>query len=242
MIRAWRAALRCAAMRVAVGIVPMSTRIDALRDEAARLKRSAWPPRTFLILVLLFAGTAQASSVEVVWTLSATTTVVAQNVYRSTGSGFVKIATLGSSETGYTDLDVIAGQTYGYTVTAVDANGLESVLSNVASATVPNVQPPPVTGVTTPVVSVTATLKGARAANIRWVPGVAATGCVVQSFYIYRSSDQVSWPQRAAVNYKTTLWKDSRLSAASTYGYRVTAFSNVCGESTPIASGLVVTP
>ena len=40
----------------------------------------------------------------------------------------------------YTDTGVAAGQTYFYVVTAVDANGAESVYSNQASALVPTPQ------------------------------------------------------------------------------------------------------
>lgn len=77
--------------------------------------------------------------VDLSWTAS-TSTVVGYNVYRGTVSGGPYATKLNSAVvpgTAYTDTGVVAGQTYFYVVTAVDANGVESVYSNQASALVP---------------------------------------------------------------------------------------------------------
>ena len=79
-----------------------------------------------------------AHSVALTWTAS-TSSVVGYNVYRSTTSGGPYTLITGSpvSGTTFTDTTVQAGVTYFYVVTAVDANGNESVNSNEASATIP---------------------------------------------------------------------------------------------------------
>lgn len=81
-------------------------------------------------------------SVQLSWTLSASTTVTAQNVYRSTATGGVcgSLALLASSlsatATTYQDASIVQGTTYCYTVRAFDGFS-ESVDSNVAKATWP---------------------------------------------------------------------------------------------------------
>lgn len=77
--------------------------------------------------------------VDLSWTAS-TSTVVGYNVYRGTVSGgpyATKVNSAVVPRTAFTDTGVVAGQTYFYVVTAVDANGVESVYSNEASALVP---------------------------------------------------------------------------------------------------------
>ncbi len=77
-------------------------------------------------------------SVTLSWTAS-TSTVVGYNVYRGSTSGGPYTLVTGSpvAGTSYTDSTVLAGQTYFYVVTAVDASGNESVYSNEVSAVVP---------------------------------------------------------------------------------------------------------
>jgi hypothetical protein len=87
------------------------------------------------------AGTGLAApqhSVSLAWSAS-TSTVAGYNVYRGTQSGgpYSMITTSPDASTNYTDSTVQAGQTYYYVVTAVDANGNESVDSNQALAVIP---------------------------------------------------------------------------------------------------------
>jgi len=76
--------------------------------------------------------------VALTWNAS-TSTVVGYNVYRGTLSGgpYVMMNSAPDPGTGYTDSAVQAGQTYYYVVTAIDAQGQESVHSNQAQAVVP---------------------------------------------------------------------------------------------------------
>ena len=76
-------------------------------------------------------------SVSLSWSAS-TSTVTGYNVYRGASSGGpYTVIDSGSSATSSTDNAVQAGQTYFYVVTAVDAQGNESVYSNQAKATIP---------------------------------------------------------------------------------------------------------
>jgi fibronectin type 3 domain-containing protein len=86
-----------------------------------------------------FTATAQQShTVTLSWVASTTTTVTGYNVYRSTvsGSGYVKIATLGLVLS-YADGTVQNGVTYYYVTTAVDSTGAESGFSSQATAVIP---------------------------------------------------------------------------------------------------------
>jgi fibronectin type 3 domain-containing protein len=78
--------------------------------------------------------------VELTWEAPASSSdpVAGYHVYRATGSG--SYALLNSSidaPTTYTDTTVQAGATYNYEVRSVDASGVESVPSNVYTATIP---------------------------------------------------------------------------------------------------------
>ena len=77
--------------------------------------------------------------VNLSWVASTTTTVVGYNAYRSTVSGsyYTQINSGLIPGLTYVDTTVTSGVTYYYVTTAVDADGLESVYSNEASANVP---------------------------------------------------------------------------------------------------------
>jgi hypothetical protein len=76
-------------------------------------------------------------SVSLSWSPS-TSTVTGYNVYRGTSTGGpYNVIDSNESGTAFTDNSVQAGQTYFYVVTAVDAQGNESVYSNQAKATIP---------------------------------------------------------------------------------------------------------
>ena len=73
------------------------------------------------------------------WTASATASVVSYNVYRGTTAGGenLKIGSVNSPTTNFTDMTVVSGNTYFYVVTAVGPGSVESVVSGEASAVVP---------------------------------------------------------------------------------------------------------
>jgi hypothetical protein len=75
------------------------------------------------------------------WTASSSSGVVGYNVYRGTTSGGESSTPLNGSTpingTTYTDVNVTAGATYYYYVTAVGPDGVQSAASGEAEATVP---------------------------------------------------------------------------------------------------------
>jgi hypothetical protein len=78
-------------------------------------------------------------SVSLSWVASTSQTVVGYNIYRGSVSGgpYTVLNSTPNSGLTYTDMTVLAGQTYYYVVTAVDASGTESVQSNEVAVTVP---------------------------------------------------------------------------------------------------------
>jgi fibronectin type 3 domain-containing protein len=73
------------------------------------------------------------------WAPSTSTGVTGYNVYRATTSGAYGTTPINASPlpgTTYTDTTVVAGQTYFYVATAVDAGG-QSIDSNQAPAIIP---------------------------------------------------------------------------------------------------------
>ena len=80
--------------------------------------------------------TAQSHWVGLTWNSSSG--AVSYNVYRKLASDqtYTQINT-GDSTTAYTDNSVVAGQTYDFVVTAIDANGAESGYSNMVPGTIP---------------------------------------------------------------------------------------------------------
>ena len=80
-----------------------------------------------------------ASQATLAWTASTSTNVTGYNVYQATTSGgsYTKLNSTIVVGSGFADTTVTTGTSYYYVVTAVDANNLESVNSNQASATTP---------------------------------------------------------------------------------------------------------
>ena len=79
-------------------------------------------------------------SVTLNWTASTSSNVTGYNVYRGTHSNgpYTKVNSAVVAGTAYTDLTVLAGQTYYYVTTAVDADNNESAYSNGAPAVIPS--------------------------------------------------------------------------------------------------------
>ncbi|HEY1807511.1 MAG TPA: choice-of-anchor D domain-containing protein [Acidobacteriaceae bacterium] len=80
-------------------------------------------------------------AVDLTWNAPASSSdaVVGYHIYRATGtsSSYQRLNSSTNVPTTYTDTTVQSGQKYVYTVTSVDASGLESVDSNLFTATIP---------------------------------------------------------------------------------------------------------
>jgi hypothetical protein len=80
-----------------------------------------------------------AHSVTLSWLASTSSGVVGYNLYRGTTSGgpYTKVTSSLVAGLGYTDNNVVAGQTYYYVATAVDGSSNESAYSTPATAVIP---------------------------------------------------------------------------------------------------------
>jgi hypothetical protein len=93
--------------------------------------------------MITLSGTGQSAApheVDLSWSAPASSTdpIVGYNIYRSTGSsGYQLLNPSVDTQTTYVDNSVQTGLTYDYVVESVDAEGIESVPSNQATATVP---------------------------------------------------------------------------------------------------------
>jgi fibronectin type 3 domain-containing protein len=83
-------------------------------------------------------ATAVSHSVSLSWNAS-TSVVVGYNIYRGSASGgpYTLLTSTPNAGLSYADASVLSGQTYFYVVTAVDATGTESVLSNEVRVIIP---------------------------------------------------------------------------------------------------------
>lgn len=94
-------------------------------------------------MTIALSGTGQApasATVDLSWNapVSSPDPVAGYNVYRATGSGgFQRLNPAVVPVLSYTDTTAQSGATYKYEVTSVDASGVESVPSNVFTATIP---------------------------------------------------------------------------------------------------------
>jgi hypothetical protein len=96
---------------------------------------------TGAVTLISLSGTGTAPVVDLSWNAPSNSTdpVAGYNIYRSTG-GSPAYALLNSStitETTYVDTTVMSGQIYDYIVESVDASGVASSPSNLASVTIP---------------------------------------------------------------------------------------------------------
>jgi Abnormal spindle-like microcephaly-assoc'd, ASPM-SPD-2-Hydin len=85
-------------------------------------------------------GTAVAHEVDLSWDAPASSPVpvTGYDVYRATGSGsFVLINSSPDTAVTYVDSTVVSGATYTYEVTSVDSSGVQSVVSNQITVTIP---------------------------------------------------------------------------------------------------------
>jgi chitodextrinase len=162
----------------------------------------------------LAATVASQTQVSLSWTASTDNVgVVGYTIYRSTTSGFTpstanQIGTTTTATT-FSDTSVNIG-TYYYLVTASDAAGNVSPVSNQATIVVPDVTPPSVpTGLTDTVVSSTEI-------DLSWTASTDNVG--VAGYNVYSNGTLVGTTAGTTTSYKNT-----SLTPATTYAYTISA-------------------
>ena len=145
--------------------------------------------------------------------------ITTYNVYRGTSSGSETLLTQAGNVTSYNDGTVTNGQTYFYTVTAVNSVG-ESIQSNEVSAT-PIGPPQPPTGFT----ATGALLK----INLSWNTPSDNGGSSITGYMIERSGKGGStWSTLVRDTGNTgTTYSDTHVLPLHTYTYRVSAINDV---------------
>ncbi len=151
----------------------------------------------------LSATTVSSSEIDLAWTAPDADDLVGYRVYRNG----IPVAT--TSNTSYRDSGLQAFTTYNYTVTALDAEGLESGPSAPGQATTLDGTPP-----TTPA-NLSATATGTTTIELSWSPSAdPETG--VAGYRVFRNGSQIA-------EIGGTSYEDTGLSPATSYNYRVRA-------------------
>jgi len=98
------------------------------------IARDIFPPSVPTSLQAVFSGTGQKPFIDLIWNANTDADLTGYNVYRREGSAPpVRINTELAKAPAYRDTNVASGQTYFYSVAAVDARGNESARSEEAS-------------------------------------------------------------------------------------------------------------
>jgi hypothetical protein len=115
--------------------------VDIPGDDSAPatiVAHDIFPPSVPTALQAVFSGTGQKSFIDLIWNANTDADLTGYNVYRREGSAPpVRINTELAKAPAYRDTNVAPGQTYFYSVAAVDARGNESARSEEASERVP---------------------------------------------------------------------------------------------------------
>ncbi|MEA2415321.1 MAG: hypothetical protein QOI58_1978 [Thermoanaerobaculia bacterium] len=170
------------------------------------------------------AGPPAAPAVHVAWSSVAFAT---SYVVRKSGT---PIATLPADATSFDDVNVTAGQTYSYTVTASNAQG--SATSAAAQATVANLP-----CIANPPGAFSASANAGCAAGISFVHVSWTTSTGATSYVVNRNGTAVS----SALSSSTDHYDDGSVASGQSYTYTVTA-SNSAGNATSSSASSGVVP
>ncbi|MGD0817577.1 MAG: fibronectin type III domain-containing protein [Methanomassiliicoccales archaeon] len=185
---------------------------------------------------------ASAGQIQLNWSApsSVGTGITEYRIFRGTtsgGEGTTPIATVSGTILTFTDVNVVTGTPYEYTVTAVNAAGM-GLASNEASATAVTVS-----GVPTPPTGLTA-LAGSNYVLLNWTTPTTVGGGIT-AYKVYRGTSASGETATAIANLSgTTLtYNDSSVTAGVPYYYLVKAV-NANGISDPSneATTTVVNP
>jgi len=150
-----------------------------------------------------------------------TSTVSGYNFYRSTtsGSGFVKLNSGLATGCQFTDTTVLAGSTYFFVGTAVDASGNESSFSNQITTVIPATPPSPSGVKVNP---------GNTQTILTWN---AATGAAFYNIYRQDAGSTVAPTKLGFVTAPVVTYTDTTVVVGKTYQYFVTTVTTAGSES-----------
>jgi len=159
---------------------------------------------------------------------------------RVSGGSFSEIAKVDANTTSYKDTGLSANTTYEYRVRAYDNAGNYSSYSNTASATtLPSDTTPP-----TAPSNLRAQAISSSEIDLSWEASTDSGGSGLAGYSIERKQSGGSFSEIAKVDANTTSYKDTGLSANTTYEYRVRAYDNAGNYSdySNIASATTLQP
>src|SRR4029077_3930545 len=151
-------------------------------------------------------------------------------------SNYTQIATTTGTGTSYKDTSVSSATSYSYRVRATDAAGNQSIYSNTASAATPDTTAPSQPG------TLSAVAVSGGEVDLSW--GASTDNVGVTGYAIERcaGSGCSNYTQIATTTGTGTTYKDTTVSSATTYRYRVratdaagnlSAYSNTASAATP---------
>lgn len=187
-------------------------RLNAFRALSASAPGDTTPPSAPASLT---ASAVSSTQVNLLWTASTDNVgVTGYRIYR----GASQIGT--STATSYSDTTVSAGQSYSYTVRAVDAAGNLSNTSNTATVTTP--QGADTTPPSAPT-NMTANAPDSTRVNLAWNASTDNVG--VAGYRVFRNGAQI-------ITTTLTSYTDTSVSGGLSYSYYVTAYDAAGNTST----------
>jgi len=168
----------------------------------------------------LTAAAATSARINLAWKASTDNTgITAYKIYRNGST--TPLATVSGSTLSYADVQVSAGTTYSYQVSAVDAAGNESAKSATASASTPSASDTTPPSVPTGLSSSSITTSSAV---LNWNASTDTGGSGLAGYHLYRNGALIASPSG-------TSYTDSGLAAGTSYTYSVSAYDNAANGS-----------
>ncbi len=177
----------------------------------------------------LTATAVSSTQVNLTWVASTDNVGVARYEINRNGS---VLKTITAPATSNSDTTAVANTAYSYTITAIDAAGLRSTVSNTAPVT--TLPDTACTPITTPPTSFTVALASGKTVNLAWVAPTPKVGeCTIDKYVITRNGQVIANPTGVTFADTTTNYN-------ATYTYLIQAH-DTSGALVPTA-GLASTP
>lgn len=162
----------------------------------------------------LVAATQSTSQINLSWIDNATNETGFRVDQSFDGVTWTTIATLGADSTSFSAVDLTAGTSYAFRVSAFNATSVSDFSNVVTTATLAFAP-----------ANLTATAISSSRIDLAWSDVSGETG-----YKIERSTDGTNWTQIATTGANVTDYSNTGLNSSTTYSYRVTA-NNAGGDS-----------